>query len=121
MQALERVLRKHCPGMADRLDCWRVARYLAQGERHQWMYDEVSMKRLMEDCGFVNVQRMTAGSTLSPFEDDLRRLDMTADGGAYQPMSLYVEGCKGAREQGDRGAGLQGSKVTGGQGCKGAR
>jgi hypothetical protein len=95
MQALERVLRKHCPGMADRLDCWRTARYLAQGERHQWMYDEVSMKRLMEDCGFVNVQRMTAGSTLSPFEDDLRRLDMTASGETYQPMSLYVEGCRG--------------------------
>jgi hypothetical protein len=85
-------LKVHAPRIADWRERQRVARYLAQGERHQWMYDEVSMKRLMEDCGFVNVQRMTAGSTLSPFEDDLRRLDMTASGETYQPMSLYVEG-----------------------------
>ena len=91
MEALERALRKYCPGIADRLDCWRAARFLAQGERHQWMYDEWSMKRLMEDCGFVNVQRMTSGKTASPFGDELQRLDMTAAGEAYQPMSLYVE------------------------------
>jgi len=100
MEALERALRKHCPGMADRVDCWRTARFLAQGERHQWMYDEWSMKRLLETCGFVNAQRMSAVSTVSPSEAEIRRLDMTDDAKPYQPLSLYMEGIRGHAQYG---------------------
>jgi predicted SAM-dependent methyltransferase len=90
--------RRHAPGIWDWRERRRVARYLAQGERHQWMYDEVSLGQLLADCGFVDVQRMTAGSTLSPFGDELRRLDMTEVGGAYQPFSLYMEGARRKRK-----------------------
>ncbi len=62
------------------------------GEVHQWMYDRFSLKRLLEQAGFVNVKICSAGESRIP-EYGKYALDVS-DGKARKPDSLYIESSK---------------------------
>jgi len=54
------------------------------------MYDEVSLARLLRQCGFSDIRRVDAAT--SAIESFSRfHLDTNADGTAYKPDSLYME------------------------------
>lgn len=85
--------RPHCKGrvtpdvvpIALDVGCFRLG-----GEVHQWMYDDYSLGRLLEDCGFVQVHACTAGqSAISDFAT--YNLDTEPDGSVYKPDSFFME------------------------------
>jgi predicted SAM-dependent methyltransferase len=62
------------------------------GEIHQWMYDNFSLGRLLEETGFVEVKICQAHeSRIDNFND--YKLDMV-DGKVRKPDSLFMEGIK---------------------------
>ncbi len=66
--------------------------FRVSGECHQWMYDQFSLKRLLEQCGFSDVRRCTA------FESLLDRFDSyhldVVNGAVRKPDSLFMEAVK---------------------------
>jgi SAM-dependent methyltransferase len=44
----------------------QLGRFRAGGEVHQWMYDRLSLRRLLERVGFVNVRRVTGSESAIP-------------------------------------------------------
>lgn len=73
----------------------RETRFRASGETHRWMYDRVSLARLLETCGFIDPSsRGATESTLAGFSG--YALDTTPDGRARHPDSLYMEARKPA-------------------------
>ena len=63
------------------------------GELHRWMYDEYSLRELLLDVGFENVQ--TESPTTSKIEGWAQfNLDTNKDGSIYKPESLYIEGIR---------------------------
>lgn len=70
-----------------------LGRFRKSGEIHQWMYDRFSLKRLLEQSGFVDVIQRTA--TESYVSDWSRfNLDTEPDGSVYKPDSLFMEAIK---------------------------
>lgn len=62
------------------------------GEIHRWMYDRFSLRRLLEEAGFVDVRVLSADcSRIANFK--CYELD-TAGGQIRKPDSLFVEGAK---------------------------
>jgi predicted SAM-dependent methyltransferase len=62
------------------------------GEIHQWMYDRFSLRRLLEQSGFVEVRMCRADqSQIENFSES--GLDMV-EGRVRKPDSLYMEGKK---------------------------
>jgi len=71
----------------------KIGRFRLSGEIHQWMYDRYSLKRILEKCGFVDVQQRTAiESYISGWPSF--NLDTEVDGSVYKPDSLYMEAAK---------------------------
>ncbi len=69
-----------------------LGKYRMSGEVHQWMYDRFSLKRLLENNGFTNVEITT------PFESKIANwakyeLDV-GNGNVHAPNALYMEGIK---------------------------
>jgi SAM-dependent methyltransferase len=63
------------------------------GEAHQWLYDQYSLRRLLEGAGFREVRRCAA--TESRIENwATYYLDVGEDGAEHAPSSLYMEGLK---------------------------
>lgn len=71
----------------------QIGRFRQSGEVHQWMYDRYSLGRLMEMCGFQDIQQRTASDS---YIDNWNSyfLDTEPDGSVYKPDSLYMEGIK---------------------------
>ncbi|NMG11522.1 SAM-dependent methyltransferase [Brasilonema sp. UFV-L1] len=70
-----------------------IADDTALGEKHKWMYDRYSLRKLFEKAGFTNVMFLDAHTSFIPnFSNEL--LDINADGTPYKPGSLYGEGMK---------------------------
>lgn len=62
------------------------------GQIHQWMYDHFSLRRILEEAGFIEVKACQADE--SRIEDFNRyNLDML-DGKVRKPDSLFMEGIK---------------------------
>jgi len=85
--------RKQCEGMElppSSMDPLQVGTFRLGGEPHQWMYDELSLTRLLRRCGFSDTQRFDATSSRL---DGFARycLDTNEDGFVYKPDSLYME------------------------------
>jgi ubiquinone/menaquinone biosynthesis C-methylase UbiE len=68
--------------------------FTALGEKHAWMYDFYTLKRLLLQAGFVDVQRVSAySSNISDFP--FNKLDVTSDGQPRKGVeSMYVEALK---------------------------
>jgi predicted SAM-dependent methyltransferase len=60
------------------------------GERHLWMYDAISLKKLLMDLGFVNCTVQSSATSIIPGWKEFR-LDADDDGIPYKPESLYME------------------------------
>lgn len=65
------------------------------GEVHQWAYDKYSLRRILEDAGFVKVQQYSARES-GILEWHKYLLDVDADGSVHAPSSIYMEGVKPA-------------------------
>lgn len=67
-----------------------LGRFRRCGELHRWMYDEVTLVRLLESCGFVAVRRVQYAESAI---DGWHRyaLDQGEGGASRKPDSLYVE------------------------------
>lgn len=63
------------------------------GEVHRWMYDSLSLRRLLAAAGFVEIiQRTAKESYIQGWEKN--NLDTEADGSIYKPDSFYMEARK---------------------------
>ena len=62
-------------------------------EMHRWMYDELSLKRLLSTHGFNSITRVSPENSSIPGWDRYY-LDCSADGTIHQPGSIYIEGIK---------------------------
>lgn len=70
-----------------------IVRFREQGEIHQWMYDRVSLKRLLEEAGFQSVK--VCGPTESSIPDFVSyHLDTNEKGETRKPDSLFMEAIK---------------------------
>lgn len=68
-------------------------KFRSTGESHKWMYDRVSLRRLLESLGFSGVRRCAAA------ESDIEgftafNLDTNSDGSTRKPDSLFMEATK---------------------------
>jgi predicted SAM-dependent methyltransferase len=71
----------------------RAGRFRAGGEIHLWMYDRLSLGRLLESIGFVRAEVCTAQqSGIHGF--DRFGLDLDRDGSIRKPDSLFMEAVK---------------------------
>jgi predicted SAM-dependent methyltransferase len=60
------------------------------GEKHRWMYDRHGMTLLLQECGFTDLQFLSATESQIPgFTED--HLDTLEDGRPYKNVSLYCE------------------------------
>jgi glycosyltransferase involved in cell wall biosynthesis/SAM-dependent methyltransferase len=70
-----------------------VGRFRLSGEAHLWMYDRLSLTRLLKRLGFTEIVVRTAQeSDIPDFEKYL--LDVEADGAVRKPDSLFIEARK---------------------------
>lgn len=67
--------------------------FRAQGEVHQWMYDRVSLRQLLEKAGFRTVKVCGAAESALPNFASYN-LDTDDDGNVRKPDSLFMEGIK---------------------------
>ncbi len=72
--------------------------FRASGELHKWMYDRVSLGRLLVSSGFRDVRVCSAANSDIPGFAGYG-LDLAQDGSARKPDSLFME----ARKPGSRG------------------
>ena len=70
-----------------------IARFRASGEVHQWMYDRVSLRRLLDMCGFADISACAAGESKIPNFSSYH-LDVNEDGSVRKPDSLFMEARK---------------------------
>ena len=70
-----------------------VGKFRAEGEVHQWMYDEYSLGELLKKVGFVEVERRTAFESKIPLWEKYRFLDVV-NGSPRKPDSLFMEAFK---------------------------
>jgi hypothetical protein len=74
-------------------DAVAVGKFRLSGEVHKWMYDRVSLKRLLADAGFRQIETKTADqSGISDFNKF--GLDLAPDGSIRKPDSLFMEAVK---------------------------
>lgn len=73
-------------------NAFRIGLFRGRGEVHQWMYDRYSLKRLLDQAGFVNVKICAANESRIP-EFGKYSLDVI-NGIARKPDSIYIEATK---------------------------
>ena len=69
-------------------------RFSESGELHRWMYDRVSLARLLRACGFTDVCRVTAEESRIPGWSEYGLDADPANGLPRKPGSLFVEAIK---------------------------
>jgi predicted SAM-dependent methyltransferase len=70
-----------------------IGKFRLSGEVHKWMYDRISLGRLLKAAGFKNVEVKASGESDIP---DFNRylLDLSLDGATRKPDSLFMEAAK---------------------------
>jgi predicted SAM-dependent methyltransferase len=71
---------------------FRMGCFRGRGEVHQWMYDRYSLRRLLDQVGFVNVT-ICAANESRILEYEKYSLDVS-NGVIRKPDSLYIEASK---------------------------
>jgi hypothetical protein len=70
-----------------------IAKFRTSGEVHLWMYDELSLRSLLDQYGFVDpVLHSAFTSGIPGFADYC--LDVTQSGTRRKPDSIYMEAIK---------------------------
>lgn len=67
------------------------------GERHMWMYDAISLKKLLTELGFENCTVQSSVTSIIPRWKEFC-LDADGDGAPYKPESLYMEAVRPTQE-----------------------
>lgn len=71
---------------------YQIGKFRLEGEIHQWMYDRYSLKKLLEDVGFKDIQVKTAFDSNIP---DWKNYNLDGNNGIVRkPDSLFVEAIK---------------------------
>lgn len=70
-----------------------IGRFRNRGEVHQWMYDRYSLKKLLLNCGFVEITECTAIDSRIPGWQNFH-LDTAPNGSVYRPDSICMEAVK---------------------------
>ena len=73
--------------------CLQLGKYRLSGEVHQWMYDEESLKDLLNSTGFKNAALRTASDSGFPGWESFS-LDLDQNAEISKPDSLFVEAAK---------------------------
>ena len=82
---LKLLLKKNNSAMNDGL-------FRSRGEIHQWMYDRYSLKKILEEKGFINVIQRSAFESYLP---DWQKFNLDGvNGKIRKPDSLFMEGIK---------------------------
>lgn len=63
------------------------------GELYRWMYDELSLRRLLEQAGFTGIERQAHDRSIQP-DIIAYGLDAAPDGSIRRPHSLFMEALK---------------------------
>ena len=75
---------------ADALRAMDIGRFRLSGEVHQWLYDRLSLRRLLLAAGFCEPMRHAAGeSTIAGWGDFF--LEITPSGHIIKPDSMFME------------------------------
>jgi predicted SAM-dependent methyltransferase len=75
-------------------DDLKASAFARLGERHKWMYDRLSLSRMLGRCGFVQLQQVDAFSSgKSDWDSDGLWLDVE-QGVPRKPDSIYFEALK---------------------------
>jgi predicted SAM-dependent methyltransferase len=74
----------------------QIGRFRLAGEVHQWMYDRVSLARLMLAAGFCGPTLRSAGESAVAGWAGFN-LDTASDGSVVKPDSIFMEAAKPAR------------------------
>jgi SAM-dependent methyltransferase len=64
-----------------------------RGELHRWMYDEITLRSLLSDIGFLRISARSYSSSSIPDWEQIG-LDRSESGAEYMPGSLYMEAIK---------------------------
>ncbi len=76
-----------------------MAAFRALGEVHNWMYDRVSLRALLQSVGFAEVKACGAAESSIP-GFAAYGLDTNPDGSTRKPDSLFMEARKPAPASG---------------------
>src|SRR5581483_3067934 len=68
----------------------QIGRFRRSGEIHHWMFDRYSLRRLLLECGFCQVEAVHAAASRIPCWPSYG-LDTQAGGRPTKPDSLYME------------------------------
>lgn len=69
-----------------------IGKFRMSGEIHQWMYDRYSLGRLLQQCGFTDIQVKTAFDSAIP---EWHTFELESKNGViYKPDSLFMEARK---------------------------
>lgn len=79
--------------LRDQYELLRLGRFRRGGEPHLWMYDRYSIKQLLIQSGFCDLQALSAVESKIPNWANYN-LDTNPDGAIYKPDSIYVEAYK---------------------------
>lgn len=72
---------------------YELGRFRKSGECHLWMYDELSLKKLLNECGFIKINRLNAFQSNSKFWLD-NNLDLNHENIPIDPCGLILEAIK---------------------------
>ncbi len=72
---------------------FQTGKFRTEGEVHLWMYDPYSLQNLLENIGFVQVQKTTADKSLINQWEKYNSLDIE-NGYTRKPDSLFMEAIK---------------------------
>jgi len=81
------------PNFMGELDAKKIAEFRLSGEIHQWMYDRYSLRTLLQNVGFHDINICTADESAIP-NFNYYLLDIESNGSMCKPDSLYMEGRK---------------------------
>ncbi len=88
----DRLFRDDFEKMENEKEYTQLGKFRLGGEIHQWMYDRYSIKKLLEEVGFQNVEVKTAfESNILSWND--YQLE-SQNGRVFKPDSLFVEAIK---------------------------
>ena len=98
-EILEQCVRKEANGSSNqkpfrrKLENFILGSARDRGETHQWMYDDVNLKLILEESYFKNIKKMIFNkSNIENWE--AHKLESNEDGSEFKPHSLYLEAIK---------------------------
>jgi len=96
LRRLSRVLRLKLSGLLGRN--FQLGMFCNSGERHKWMYDEVSLSYALSQAGFNEIKRQSSSES---YLQEWQRINIDIDhkGNSIDPSAIVIEGKKYDKNQ----------------------